>query len=214
MPILPEPRLLTFDVFGTVLDWRRGLAEALAARGHEMAAGAFDRVVDRQGELEQQQPFRSYRAITAQSLVDVLGLDPRAADAIGEGVGTWPAYPDSAQALRRLMAIAPCVAMTNSDRAHGTQAQGAMGFNLSAWVCAEDVRCYKPNSRFWREVSARLQAKPGPDWWHVSAYADYDLKVAASLGLTTVFVSRPHSRPGPATHQVAELSALAALLGA
>jgi 2-haloalkanoic acid dehalogenase type II len=197
-----------------VVDWRRGLGEALAARGRPLGPGEFDRIVDRQGALEQERPFRRYRQIAALSLVDVLGLDPAAADAIGEGVGTWPAYPDAAPALRRLMAIAPCAAMTNSDRAHGAQAQAGLGFPLSAWICAEDVGCYKPDPRFWREVSARLGVEPGPAWWHVSAYADYDLGVAASLGLTTVFVARPHARPGPAAHRVTDLAGLAALAGA
>ncbi len=205
------PRLLTFDVFGTVVDWRRGLTDALAAAGRALGPGEFDRVVDRQGELEQERPFRTYREITARSLVEVLGLDRAAADAIGAGVGTWPAFPDSPAALRRLTAIAPCAAMTNSDRAHGEQAQDALGFRLSAWFCAEDIGCYKPDPRFWRAVSARLGVEPGPDWWHVSAYADYDLRVAASLGLTTVFVERPHARPGTAVHHVTDLGELAAL---
>lgn len=206
-----SPALLTFDIFGTVVDWRRGLSEAAASHGRPLGPGDFDRIVDRQGELEQQAPFRSYREITARSLVEVLGLSPAAADAIGEKVGTWPAFPDSAPALRRLMAVAPCVAMTNSDRAHGAQARAALGLDLSAWICAADVGCYKPAARFWREVSERLGVPFGPGWWHVSAYADYDLGAAASLGLTTVLVRRPHARPGPATHDLADLAGLADL---
>ncbi len=207
-----RPRLLTFDVFGTVVDWRRGLSDALARAGRPLAEREFDAVVDRQGTLEQERPLRTYRDITRLSLVGVLGLDAAAADAIGEGVGLWPAYPDAPGALQRIMAVAPCVAMTNSDRAHGVQAQGGLGFMLSAWICAEDVRCYKPDPRFWREVSKRLGVEPGPAWWHVSAYADYDLDAAARLGLTTVFVARPHARPGPATHRVADLRGLAGLV--
>jgi 2-haloalkanoic acid dehalogenase type II len=210
---MTRPRLLTFDIFGTVVDWRRGLTEALARAGRPLEEREFDAVVDRQGALEQEHPFRNYREITRLSLIDVLGLDAAAADAIGETVGQWPAYGDAPEALRRLMAIAPCVAMTNSDRAHGVQAQGALGFLLSAWICAEDVRCYKPSPAFWSDVSRRLGIEPGPAWWHVSAYADYDLAVARGLGLTTVFVGRPHARPGPADHRVANLGELADLVG-
>jgi len=208
------PRCISFDIFGTVLDWRRGLSEALSACGHDLVGEAFDRIVDRQGELERAPPFRSYREITALSLVEVCALDRGRADAIAENLGNWPAFPDAAAALRRLMKLAPCVAMTNSDRSHGAQAQAALGFELSAWICAEEVRLYKPDPRFFGAVAARLGAKPGPDWWHVSAYADYDLRSASSLGLTTVFVVRPHARPGPADHRVADLAELAALLGA
>jgi 2-haloacid dehalogenase len=209
---MTAPRLLTFDVFGTIIDWRRGLREALAARGVALDDAAFDRVIDRQGELEQEGPLRTYREITRRSLVDVLGLEVAAADEVGAGVGTWPVYPDSPEALRRLMAVAPCVATTNSDRAHGREAQERLGFPLSGWICAEDVGCYKPDAKVWHEAAARLGADLGPAWWHVSAYGDYDLAVAAALGLTTVYVARPHARPGPAVHRVADLAALAALV--
>jgi FMN phosphatase YigB (HAD superfamily) len=49
-------------------------------------------------------------------------------------------------------------------------------------------------------------------WWHVSAYADYDLRAARELGLTCVFVQRPHSRPGPVDVSVTDLAALADIL--
>ncbi|MFL5262335.1 MAG: HAD-IA family hydrolase [Anaeromyxobacteraceae bacterium] len=206
---MPSARLLTFDVFGTVIDWRRGLREALAAQDVSLDDAAFDRVVDRQGELEQEVPFRKYREITRLSLQDVLGLDAAKADAVGAEVGAWPTYPESAAALRRMMTVAPCVATTNSDRAHGEQAQERLGFRLSGWICAEDVGCYKPDPKVWREAAARLGAELGPAWWHVSAYADYDLAVANALGLTTVYVARPHARPGAATLRVNDLAELA-----
>ena len=208
-----KPKLLTFDIFGTVVDWRRGLSEALARAGRPLEAGEFDAIVDRQGALEQERPFRNYREITKLSLMEVLDFDTAWADAIGEGAGEWPVYPDAPAALKRIMAVAPCVAMTNSDRAHGVQAQRALGFILSAWICAEDVHRYKPDPAFWGEVARRLGVEPGPGWWHVSAYADYDLDVARSLGLTTVYVDRPHARSGPADHRVADLEGLAALVG-
>ncbi len=205
----PAPALLTFDVFGTIVDWRRGVADALATAGVAMDDALFDRIVDAQGALESRPPFRRYREIVADSLRAVCGLDAARADAIGAAVGSWPAYPDAAAALRRLLARAPCAALTNSDRDHGEEVQTRLGVRLSAWLCAEEVRCYKPDPRFWSELSARLGIAPGERWWHVSAYADYDLDVARGLGLTTVFVARPHARPGPATYVVPDLSALA-----
>jgi FMN phosphatase YigB (HAD superfamily) len=107
------------------------------------------------------------------------------------------------------MAIAPCVAMTNSDRAHGEQAQAQLGFRLSGWICAEETRVYKPSPRFWGAVSERRVVAPGPHWWHVSAYADYDLAPARALGLTCVYVDRPHARPGSADVTARDLASLA-----
>ena len=195
------PALLTFDIFGTVLDWRKGVGES-----------DFDRIVDVQGDLEQQQRFRTYTEIVAESLVRVRRVDVVTAAGIAAQAGNWPLFPDSRDALRRIRAVAPCVATTNSDRAHGEQVQAQLGFQLDGWICAEEVRAYKPDRRIW-EAAARKMAKPfDRSWWHVSAYADYDLRTARELGLTSVFVRRPHSRPGPADITVADLAALADLV--
>jgi len=206
-----RPALFTFDIFGTVVDWQRGLALDLAAAGCELTEADFERVVDAQGK-DEQTGFRPYREITARSLMGELGLAQAAAERIGAGLGHWPTFADAEPGLRALLALAPCVAMTNSDREHGAVVQRALGVPLSAWICAEDVGVYKPSREFWHEV-ARRQGNPfGAAWWHVSAYADYDLGVARELGLSTVFVQRPHCRPGPADHTVRDLLELAALV--
>jgi 2-haloacid dehalogenase len=205
------PTLLTFDIFGTVVDWRAGLRADLAPSGLALGEDDFDRLMDAQG-VDEAGPFRTYREITAASLVQVLGLEPAAADVVGRNVGRWPLFPDSREALRGLLRLAPCVAMTNSDRTHGDQVQEQLGFSLSDWVCAEEVRVYKPSAAFWHAVAGRRGVTLGPHWWHVSAHPDYDLQTAGGLGLTTVFVARPHARPGPADHQVADLGQLAALV--
>lgn len=207
----PNPQLITFDIFGTVLDWRSGMAAAVAAAGRPLRDGEFDRIVDVQGALEQGE-FLDYAQITCRSLMQVLALPLAAASAIGANVGCWPLYPDVPAALRELMRIAPCAAMTNSDRAHGEQMQQQLGFPLSDWLCAEETRVYKPDAQFWQHMAHRRGIAPGPHWWHVSAYADYDLAVANALGLTTVYVARPHARPGAATYQVDDLHGLAAML--
>jgi 2-haloalkanoic acid dehalogenase type II len=208
---MAAPRLFTFDIFGTVIDWRRGMSESLQALGRPFERREFDAVVDAQGADEQAE-FRLYRDITARSLVRVLGLQEADAAKIGASVGTWPPFSDSAEALRKLMKVAPCVATTNSDAAHGEQAQEGLGLRLSGWYCAELTRRYKPSPDVWAHVGRELGVQPGPSWWHVSAYADYDLKPAKRLGLTTVFVRRPHSRPGTADLSVRDLSELAELV--
>jgi 2-haloacid dehalogenase len=197
-----KPSLLTFDIFGTVLDWRAGLGDT-----------DFDRIVDAQGELEQAR-FRPYAEIVAESLVRVRQLDVVSAARMGAEAGTWPLFPDSREALRRMRSIAPLAATTNSDRAHGEQVQAQLGFRLDGWICAEEVRAYKPDRRIWEAASRKLGRAFDRSWWHVSAYADYDLRTARELGLTCVFVRRPHSRPGEADVTVPDLAALADLVEA
>ncbi len=206
---LARPTLFTFDIFGTVLDWRTGLETACRAAGRPLGPGDFDRVIDAQAQLEQGE-FTNYATVTQRSLVDVLEIaDDDAAD-ISANLGHWPLYSD-ASVLQALMHVAPCAAMTNSDRRHGKAIQDRLGFRLSTWLCAEDIRLYKPDPEFWRHMSRLQGIAPGPGWWHVSAYADYDLAVARDLGLTTVFINRPHARAGPASATVTGLSALLTL---
>ena len=205
-----RPALLTFDIFGTVLDWRSGIETACRDAGRPLETGEFDRLIDAQSALEQG-PFLDYGTITRLSLSDVLGLPDSAAARVARTVGAWPLYPDATE-IRSLMTIAPCAAMTNSDRAHGIAIQDRLGFRLDDWLSAEEAHVYKPDPRFWKLMSARRGIAPGPDWWHVSAYADYDIEAANALGLTTVLVRRPHARPGRATHDVSDLAILGALL--
>lgn len=142
---MPEtPELITFDIFGTVLDWRAGLESACRAAGRPIGGGEFDRIVDVQGELEQGE-FLCYTEITVRSLQQVLALGNEAAARIAAGIGDWPLYSDSAAALRALMQISPCAAMTNSDRAQREQIQRRLGMLLGDWHCAEEARVYKPN---------------------------------------------------------------------
>ena len=175
---------------------------------------AFDAIVDAQGRLEQAAPGTRYRAIVAASVREVLGLDAASADAVAATVGSWPPYPDSAAGLARLARIAPLVAITNSDRDQGAEVRAALGPSVpwAHWLCAEDTGVYKPDPRAWDACAAATGVPAGPAWWHVSAYADYDLGEAARRGLTAVYVERPHCRPGPATWSLPDLGALAALL--
>lgn len=205
---MTRPVLLTFDVFGTVIDWRRGVREALRRHGAELSNAGFDRVIDAQTEMESG-AFRPYVEILASSLVRVAGIGANAARSIAEGAGRWPLYPDARTGFVRLLRTAPCVAITNSDQAHGRDAQRELGFDLSEWISAEETRCYKPDPAVWHRVAARRGVRFGPHWWHVSAYSDYDLETARRLGLTCVFVSRPHARYGPAHLIVRDLEDLA-----
>jgi 2-haloacid dehalogenase len=192
--------LLTFDIFGTVLDWRSGLARLTDAQ--------FERAIDRQADLEQGQ-WRSYTEIVARSLMNVAPFDAVTAARLGAEAGNWPLFADSAKALSALRKKAPCAAITNSDKSHGEQVQAQLGFRLDGWICAEEVRAYKPDRKMWEAASARMGVPFSRDWWHVSAYADYDHAAARALGLTCVLVKRPHSRLGPVDLAVNDLADLA-----
>ncbi len=204
-----KPRLFTFDIFGTVLDWRLGLAESVRNHGYSFNESTdFDSVIDAQA-VDERAGYDSYSKIVARSLESVIGLKAEDALAIGRRAGTWPLFSDSKEALQRLMTFAPCVAMTNSDFSHGEQVQRQLDFQLSDWICAEEVKVYKPSPDFWRQVSEKTGIPMDRSWWHVAAYGDYDLKAARELGLTCVFINRAHSVDGPADLRFEDLQSLA-----
>jgi 2-haloacid dehalogenase len=207
------PKIVSFDIFGTVVDWRKGMLQALWRKGIPLDDTLWEKILKAQERLETGH-FRTYREITALSLEEVARFTPAKAVEIAAELGHWPLFPDSADALRRLLKNFRCVATTNSDRNNRPEVEAQIGEKMSAWVCAEDLRVYKPSDAFWQKTSERLEVPLGPNWWHVSAYTDYDLEPARRLGLTTVFVNRPHSRPGPSDHRVADLAELATALGA
>lgn len=204
------PYLLTFDIFGTVVDWRNGLMRALADLcGENWGIEIFDSVMDWQGEVQKRDPSRLYSEILVESLTAILGISVESAAQVASTMKDWPVFPDSGSAMASLLTNARCVAMTNSDRELGPSVQLALGIQMSDWVCAEEAGWYKPNINVWRYTASRTGVDFGPRWWHVSAYADYDLEPARSLGLTCVLVRRPHCRPSPADVDVPDLAALA-----
>lgn len=196
-----------------MLDWQTGLEGVVTRAGLKYDRNVdTDRVIDAQAAEERNLDFVDYATVTRDSLVKVFGMPEAAAAEAGAKAGEWPLFADSAEGLASLMAFAPCVAMTNSDIAHGRQVQKSLGFALSGWVCAEQTRVYKPRIEFWTHVARKYDIEPGRQWWHVSAYADYDLSVARELGLTCVFIPRPHSRVGSADLVACDLVALANLV--
>ncbi len=117
--------------------------------------------------------------------------------------------------MARLRRIAPCVAITNSDRAHDVQVQEQLGA-MDGWICAEEVSVYKPDARFWHEVARRrgVAWRSGRAGGTSRRTGDYDLRTAKELGLTCVLVRRPHSRAGSCDLEVRDLAELASRLEA
>ncbi len=188
------PVLVTFDVFGTLVDWQAGLRADLARLGISLDSRLFDELLADQERAEKASVFQTYSEVLAWSLSRRLGVPPPEALAIGRSAGNWPLFADVRESLRALMERVPCVALTNSDRIHGAQVQRQLGFELSGWLCAEELRVYKPAPEFWQQAAKQRGVALDENWWHVSAYADYDLAPAHELGLSTVFLKRPHAR--------------------
>ena len=222
--------VLTFDCYGTLIDWESGLLEALRPI---LAANAVDLPDDEAlqhfAELESQiegGPYRPYRDVLRQVLIslgDRLGFDPVAADAdrFAGSVGDWPAFPDSADALRRLSGRFRLGVITNCDDDLFAASSRRLGDPFRWVVTAQQVGSYKPSYRNF-EVAVERIGVPPERILHVAQSLYHDHLPAHELGLTTVWVNRRGDRPGsgatPAALaapdlEVPDMAALARLAG-
>ncbi|RMG49173.1 MAG: HAD family hydrolase [Acidobacteria bacterium] len=201
---LAAVKAISFDCYGTLIDWSRGLQLALETRAG-LAAPEAARLVRRRGEVEwrllgELEEFVPYRRLLERSIViaaeeEGLQLPPDAAGAVAASIGDWPPFPDAPPALRRLAGRWPLALVSNVDPEDLDATVARLGVPFARRVTAADVRTYKPDPD---HILALLHEMALDEFelLHVSAYADYDLATAQDLGVPAVYVDR-YGRPLP-----------------
>ena len=202
-------RALIFDVFGTVVDWRRGVAAAVARAlpGTDATAFADAWRARYQPAME---AVRSGRrgyvpldALHREMLDDTLAafgpdLDEPGRAALASVWERLPPWPDAAEGLARLRAraiVAPC---SNGSIALMTRLARYAGLGWDCILGADVARAYKPDPRVYRACAAALRLEPS-EVMMVAAHND-DLRAAAACGLRTAFLPRPTEHgPGQTT---------------
>jgi 2-haloalkanoic acid dehalogenase type II len=217
--------VITFDCYGTLIDWERGIAGALLAAARdaeievepERALGIFHEVEPMvQGAAFA--PYRDVLAATARQVAEFLGweLDDTAAARFAASVPDWPPFADTAAALRRLAAAGYTLGILSNvddDLLAGTLRHFDTPFDLI--VTAQQVRSYKPAHGHF--LAARDQIG-GRRWLHAAQSLFHDVRPCNELGIPVVWVNRqaeqiPPDGPRP-LETVPSLAALADWLGA
>ena len=204
---LTDFKALTFDCYGTLIDWETGIATALQRVVRAHGIEATDRqLVDAFGRHEhvvEEESFRVYRDVLAETLVRLVadfGTIPTLAErqAFSASVGDWPAFPDSADALARLAWHYKLIIVSNVHRAGFAGSNRQLRGDFAAIITAEDVGAYKPAENHFRALDARLPAL-GVDrraLLHVAQSLFHDHVPAKREGLPSVWINRRHDRPG------------------
>ena len=197
-------RVLTFDCYGTLIDWETGLLTALQAilAPHGITADG-ERLLALYGELEakaEHGPYRSYREILVAVLPALAGrLGVRASEAeaaqFADSVGDWPAFADTPAALAALKTHFKLAIVSNVDDDLFERSAKKLGVSFDWIVTAQQVRSYKPSLENFRQALARIGLPIG-DILHVAQSLYHDHVPAKQLGLETVWVNRRHGRPG------------------
>lgn len=206
-------RALTFDCYGTLIDWEAGILAALRPWAARAGLGADDetllRAFARAESAEQTAaPGALYRQILRRTM-SRLGADlggPVAGaerDALAMSVGAWEPFPDTVGALRRLKLKFRLVITSNVDHASFDGSAKRLVVPFDEVITAEDVGSYKPASGHF-ERAERVMRERGwiadrSDWLHVAQSLYHDHVPAKALGLTTAWIDRRSGKGGGAT---------------
>jgi len=196
--------VLSFDCYGTLIDWEAGIAAGLRAVLEPRGIDAGDEdLLERYARHEaavEAGPYAPYREVLARSLRGVcaeLGVEPTGpeASAFGGSVGAWPAFPDSSGALARLASRYRLAVITNCDDDLFVASNRRLGVTFDWVITAEQVGSYKPSERNF-EVAFERIGVPRGRILHVAQSLFHDHVPAKRLGLATAWIDRRHDRPG------------------
>jgi 2-haloacid dehalogenase len=198
-------RALTFDVFGTTVDWLSGVAgegrrlgalsgveadwEQLALAWRALYMPSMDRV--RRGEL----PWTTFDRLHRMSLDKVLpgvgaeGFDTAAREELTRAWERLPAWPDSAPGLERLARSFTVTTLSNGNRSQQTALMRFAGLPFQRLLSAEDFHHYKPDPEVYLGAASALGLEPGQVMMVASHKSD--LRAAQAAGLRAAFVERP-----------------------
>jgi putative hydrolase of the HAD superfamily len=199
---------LSFDCYGTLIDWETGIAAVLApwareqglALGHEELLLAY---ADNEAAVEREEGTALYPDVLATAFRrtgETLGapVSDAWAHRLGNSVPDWPAFPDSADALARLARRYKLIILSNVHRAGFAGSNEQLRGEFAAIITAEDVGAYKPAENHFRALDATL-ADLGVDrgaLLHVAQSLFHDHVPAKREGLPSVWINRRHDRPG------------------
>lgn len=194
-------RWLTFDCFGTLVDWRHGIGTTgellFPGRGPDF----LDAYIGLEAEVEKG-TFRRYRAILAETTRRVakelsLDLKPDDESALVSTIPHWPVFGDVGPALAPLRKEGWKLALlTNCDRDLIAQTQRRLPVPFDAVITAEDVSAYKPDHAHFELFQSTFGAAADV-WIHVAQSYFHDIKPTHAMGIPRIWVNRQGEKDDP-----------------
>jgi 2-haloacid dehalogenase len=220
--------VLTFDCYGTLINWETGLLPVLRRILSNHAKKIDDvTLLKLYGDFEQlseQPPFHPYREVL-QSVVRRFGAElsfvPTDAElrSLPESLPTWQPWPDTVEALRALKGRFRLAIISNVDDDLFAATRPKLEVEFDEVITAQQAQAYKPSRQVFELALTRIDA-PAERILHVGQSIYHDVIPAQALGIATVWVNRPSPRAGIGAVKPAqavpdlEVSSLAELVGA
>jgi 2-haloacid dehalogenase len=201
-------KALSFDCYGTLIDWEAGIGAVLAPWAAEQGLNqSVEELLLAYGgdeaAVERETPTALYPEVLAETFRrTAAALGRPVSDAwaarLGSSVPDWPAFPDSADALARLARHYQLIILSNVHRAGFAGSNQHLRADFAAIITAEDVGAYKPAENHFRALERTL---PGlgvdrDQLLHVAQSLFHDHVPAKGEGLPSVWINRRHDRPG------------------
>jgi 2-haloacid dehalogenase len=197
-------KVLTFDCYGTMIDWESGIFAALrpilAAHDKELSDSALLTLYAELEVTAEQGKYLRYRDVL-QSVVrgfgQRLGFSPPDAEvrSLPESVAMWQPFPDTVEALRKLGRHYQLAVISNIDDDLFAASASKLEVAFSHVITAQQAGCYKPCMNIFRLAEEKIGVNRS-QWLHVGQSVYHDVIPAQSLGLATVWVNRRSPRPG------------------
>jgi 2-haloalkanoic acid dehalogenase type II len=205
---LSEYDALSFDCYGTLIDWETGLLSVLTPWAREAGLDLTDEELlvayaDNEQRVESENPTAFYPAVLAESFRRIgasLGVEVSDdwADKLGASVPSWPAFPDSPDALASLANDYKLIIVSNVHREGFAGSNVRLGVAFDRIITAEDVGAYKPAANHFNALDTALAELdvPRERLLHVAQSLRHDHAPAKRHGLASVWINRRHDRPG------------------
>ena len=195
-------RWATFDCYGTLVDWERGIGDELARFfGEERRSELLERYHAIEPELQRdgKLAYREVLAATLARIADEVGeaLPAGEEDALSRSLPSWPVFPEVSGALEEARERGWHLAiLSNTDPDLIEASIEAIGVPFDEVVAASAIGSYKPAPGHWQAFGQRTKARP--EWHvHVGASLFHDIAPANELGLATVWINRLGERGVP-----------------
>ena len=203
-------RWVTFDCYGTLIDWNGGIrAELARVFGEERADQQLERYHELEPELEAD-GTRSYREVLTEAM-RWLGAPAGEEDALARSLPRWEPFQEVSEALGEAKAQGWKLAiLSNTDRDYIEASMERLGVPFELAIVASEIGSYKPGLGHWRAFQERTGRAPDV---HVAASLFHDIGPAVELGLRSIWINRLGEQPGPQpTREQPDLTNLAAAL--
>src|SRR5437588_10649026 len=224
MAIPKHISFVTFDVYGTLIDWEKGAYEAFAAEAdHDGFTIERDELIPLFHEVQQQIQAGSYELYaevlrrTAVQIAKELGwpLEPSRSGFLPDSVKRWPPFKETNSTLQKIAKKHKIGLISNIDDKLLGETRRHIPLDFDLVVTAQQVRSYKPDPAHFTECERRIGGKPG--WVHVGASYYHDVEPCLKRKIPVVWVNRNKQELEPGQKkpdsEVATLREAAKVLG-